>query len=95
MEENEHNASEVNQMSDDDEEDLGRTDEVIDLDQVTSQTTSIKKKNPKSLLPADYKPEETPEPLVSSKVEEQISLNIASQEGLREALEFQMRIFDF
>ena len=81
-------------MSDSDEdENFGRTDEVIDLETVNTGS-STKKPPQKSLLPADYQSDDTPKSMISnqkaaveeSKESQQIVLNMASEEGLRDAL---------
>ena len=54
-------------MSDSDEdENFGRTDEVIDLETVNTSSTQ-KKSKPKSLLPADYQGDDTPKSMLDKK----------------------------
>jgi len=67
-EEEQSNYSEKgNKMSDSDEdENFGRTDEVIDLETVNTGS-STKKPPQKSLLPADYQSDDTPKSMISNK----------------------------
>ncbi len=66
----------------DDEDDLYRSEESIDLNQVSAKSN----KTQRNLLEASSDGEE---------VDQAIKLNIMTKQGVREALEFQMRIFDF
>jgi hypothetical protein len=68
-------------------DEFGRTDDVIDLSKVdATQSSQSKKSKAKSLLPADY---ESPKSMLKPKT------NADEESELREALEFQMRIFDY
>ena len=84
-------------MTDDDDlDDLGRSDEVIDLDAVSARAAGHENSSQKKKQP---EPKKERDPMDSSSDEEgqvqSIQLNIATRQGVREALEFQMRIFDY
>ena len=66
-----------------DDDDLYRSEEVIDLSEVSANS---QRKQRKQLLESSDDDE---------AVEQVIQLNILSKQGVREALEFQMRIFDY
>lgn len=105
IQEREEMDSETNERkeetdSDEDEEELGRSKEVIDLDHVSVASSSAKstsKKQKAILSEEEVRKIERDAQLEREAVEARqnsIKLNMKTQSGLKEALKFQMRIFD-
>ena len=97
----------INELDDSDEdEELGRSEEGIDLDQISVRSGSVKSSQ-SAKQKAILSPEEVRTIQAKADAEEQrladireheeqaIKLNMKTQQGAKEAIKFKMRIFDY
>ena len=77
---------------DSDEEELGRGDEQINLDQVSVKSNPTLKKKTAMPMEQPVQEETKQEPELD---ESAIRLNMKTQEGAKQAIKFKMRVFDY
>ena len=104
----ESHTTEKKDAESDSDEDLGRTNEVIELDHVSVKSKPSEKQQKAILSPEDVSKikaqaaadEQAEKAALAKKLKEQeeqqsIKLNMRTQQGLKEAIRFQMRVFDY